>query len=170
MIWSLAGLKIWKTKLQMKNITWHITPCHYLFTKTKSKMEKPRVIKLGHPMIQLPVGPLLAAITLSNHFLYDFISLSHRSGGILAHSSLQHCSNLLRFVGICLCTALTVAFQSGCGLDFDWTVATPWLFSFQPFCCRFAGVLCEHCPVAWTNFSPTLAVGWMASHLSSTLQ
>ncbi len=48
----------------------------------KAKMGKPCVTKLGHPMIQLPVDPLLAAITWSNHFLYDFISLSHRSGRI----------------------------------------------------------------------------------------
>jgi len=63
-------------------------------------------------MIHLLVDPILAAITCSNHFLYDFISLSHLSGGILAHSYLQRCSSLLRFVGICLCTALATAFQS----------------------------------------------------------
>ncbi len=49
----------------------------------------------------------------SNNFLYDFISLSHRSGGILTHSSLQRCSGLLMFVGIYLWTALATAFQSG---------------------------------------------------------
>ncbi len=42
---------------------------------------------------------------------------------------------------ICLCTALASAFQAGCGLDFDWAITTPWLFSFQPFCWRFTGVL-----------------------------
>ncbi len=30
-------------------------------------------------------------------------------------------------------TALTTAFQSGWGLDFDWAIAPPWFFSFQPF-------------------------------------
>ncbi len=100
-----------------------------LFDYNKAKSEKPCVIKLGHPMIQLPVDPLLAAITWSNNFLYDFISLSHRSGGILAHSSLQRCSSLLRFEGICLYTALTIWFQSGWGLDYDWAIAEPWLIS-----------------------------------------
>ncbi len=68
-------------------------------------------------MIQLPVDPLFAEITWSNHFLYDFISLLHLSGGIA--SSLQHWCSLLMFVGICLRTALVTAFQSGWALDFD---------------------------------------------------
>ncbi len=70
---------------------------------------------------------------LNNHFLY----FCH-SGGILAHSSLQRCSSLLRFVAICLCTALITAFQSGWRLDLDWAITTPYFFSFQLFCCRFA--------------------------------
>ncbi len=45
-------------------------------------MEKPWVTKLWHPNIQLPVDPLLAAITWSNHFLIDFISFSHWSVGL----------------------------------------------------------------------------------------
>ncbi len=46
--------------------------------------------KFGHTMIQLVVDPLLAAIARSKKKLnlYEFISLSYRFGGILAHSSL----------------------------------------------------------------------------------
>ncbi len=132
--WSgpLTGLKIWKIKPQLNNTTWHITV---------AKIEKPCVTKLGHPMIQLLLDPLLAVITWNNNFLYDFICLSHRSGGLLVHSSLQHCSSLLRFVGTCLCMALTTAFQSGWGLDFDNALATRRFFSFQLFCCSFADML-----------------------------
>ncbi len=89
-------------------------------------------------MIQLPVNPLFAAITWGNPFPYDFSSLSHRSGRIVAHA-LQR--EFCFFLGICLCAALASAFQAGWGLDFDWAITTPWLFSFQPFCWRFTGVL-----------------------------
>ncbi len=65
---------------------------------------------------------------------------------------------------ICLCTALASAFQAGCGLDFDWAITTPWLFSFQPFCWRLL-VCLDHCLVAWPNFGHALAVIRMASHL-----
>ncbi len=47
----------------MNYMTLHTTPCYYVFNKNKAKMEKPHVTKLGHPMIQLPVDPLLTAIT-----------------------------------------------------------------------------------------------------------
>ncbi len=77
-----------------------------LFSKNKADMKNPWVSNEGHSMIQLIVDPLLAAITWIKDFLYLYlyisISLSHRSGEILSHSSLQRCSCLLRFVGICL--------------------------------------------------------------------
>lgn len=44
-----------------------------------------------------------------------------RYGGIWAHDSLQHSFSSLRFAGMCLSTT----FQSGGGLDFNWTTATP---------------------------------------------
>ncbi len=91
--------------------------------------------------------------------------LKHRSGGISSH----YITTLLQFIEvccICLCTALTTAFQSGWGLDFDWAFATPWFFSFQPFCCRFACVLGIINLAAWPNLGQALAVRRMSSYLT----
>jgi len=48
-----------------------------------------------------------------------------------------------------------------------WTLTGPLQhldsFLFQPFCCRFAGVL-DHCPVAGPNFSQALAARQMIPH------
>lgn len=43
-------------------------------------------------------------------FLYDFIRLSHWCRRILTHSSTQYCFCSLRFLDICLCTALSKYF------------------------------------------------------------
>ncbi len=45
------------------NITLHITLL-FNYNNKIAKMEKPCVTKLGHPMIQLPVDPLLASNNL----------------------------------------------------------------------------------------------------------
>lgn len=61
---------------------------HYVIiylTKTEPKF-KSSWWKIKHvPVIQQLVEQRLGAITWSNHFLYDFISLSHHCGGVLAH-------------------------------------------------------------------------------------
>ncbi len=59
--------------------------------------KKKHVMKLGHPMIELPVGPLLAAITWINNFLFDLNSLSHHSGGIFF---LFFFTTLLQFIEV----------------------------------------------------------------------
>ena len=46
----------------------------------------------------------------------------------------QRCFSSLRFAALVyaqLSEGPTTAFQSGWGLDFDWTIATPWFFSFS---------------------------------------
>ena len=59
------------------------------------------------------------------------------------------------------------AFQSGCGLHFDWNTVTPWFSSLQLFFCRFCWCVWDHCPLARHNFSQVLAVWHMESLLSS---
>lgn len=71
-------------------------------------------------LVKIYVGPtiqyLFSAVAKiqRNCFLYNFISLSHRCGGISAHFSLQ-CS--LSFVGIRLCTALNITPACFCQAD-----------------------------------------------------
>ena len=75
-----------------------------------------------------------AAVRCSNGFLFDVISLSHGCGGISAHSSFHRCFSSLRFAALVyaqLSEGPTTAFQSGWALDSDWTIATPWFFSFS---------------------------------------
>ena len=56
--------------------------------------------------------PPLGAITWSNNFLYNFISLPHHCGEILVHTSWQQCFSSLTLVGICLHTALLKSHQT----------------------------------------------------------
>lgn len=65
-----------------------------------------------HAMIQYLVNPPLEAITWNYYFLYDFISIAHCYGGILAHSSLHCCFISISFAGISLCTGLLRSWQS----------------------------------------------------------
>ena len=72
--------------------------------------------KLSEPLIQQLVAAASAAVRCSNGFLWDFISLSHGCGGILAHSSFQRCFSSLRFAALVyaqLSEGPTTAFQSG---------------------------------------------------------
>lgn len=77
-------------------------------------------------MIQLLVEAVLAAITWSNHCLYDFIRLSYFCPLFF--------TRLIQFFEVCehLFTLFrSTEFQLVWGLDFDWTSATPWIFSFS---------------------------------------
>ena len=87
----MPGLQTRYIQLQMKNKRWHITPIYYSFNKNQAKMKKQS----------------------------DIISLSHHCGGILAHSSVDHCFRSLRF-------AESVYAQ----LDINWVIAEAWFFSF----------------------------------------
>lgn len=100
-------------------------------------METQRMKNQAYPIIQQFAELLLAAVSLNNGFLYDFISLSDHCGGNLSHSFLQRCYSSLRFAGICSCTGPTTAFYLGVGLDF-----LPFFFSHAS---RFAGVLRSCC-------------------------
>ena len=94
-------------------------------------------------------------------------SLFHCCGGILVHSSLQHCLNSLRFVGICwLKGSLEIPV-----LHFNqvevWTLSGSPLGSFllKTFCCRLAAVF-GIIVLLDDPISAKRAVGQMASYLA----
>lgn len=64
------------------------------------------------PIIQQLLSPI---IVLS----FIFFSLSYHCEGTLLHSSLQHCLSSLRFVWICLYTALLISIRLMAGLWMD---------------------------------------------------
>ncbi len=81
----------------------------------------------------------------------------------MAHSSLQRCSSLLRFVGICLYTALTTSFQ-----DDVWTM-TGLLQNLDSLLNSRSVVDLLVYLGSLSNFGPTLGVRRMSSFDSRRL-
>lgn len=83
--------------------------------------------KLSRSISQCLVEPLLAAITWSNCFLFDY---HWRNVGPLFCITFLHLLHL-KVVDIHLCTTLLRSqFSVLISLDFDWAITTFWLFSF----------------------------------------
>jgi len=89
-----------------------------------------------HQLVESP----LAAMTIVSCILHDVLSLS-----TLFHNVSSVKRGLETFIHIQLSKGPTTAFQSGWGLDFDWTIATPWFFPSSD-------ILLQICSCAWAHF------------------
>ncbi len=88
-----------KASTKMNNITWHITPCHYLIAKNKAKMGKAMCDKVRTPYDSVPSRSNFSSN--NSEVIIFCMTLS------VSHIVLEDFWPILRFVGICSYTALT---------------------------------------------------------------